>query len=65
MPKTQDTRKQRAAELMRLLESGPILFRGHGVERDEDAMHHMRIWIDSWIIPLVKDLVPELREKRE
>jgi len=66
-PKTNNTRQQRAVELMKMLERGPILFvRQPGVPfgvEDGEAEASVRIWLRSWIIPLVKQLVPELKEK--
>jgi hypothetical protein len=64
MPKVINTRKQKAAELLERLESGPS-FSDVAVPftTDEAAMHY-RVWSSSWIIPIVKELVPELKEKK-
>lgn len=58
------TRKQKAAELVRLLENGPSL---NHVRNDRftpgEAETQTRLWLDTWVKPLVEDLVPELRRK--
>lgn len=54
------TRKQRADELMRRLERGPSF--GHWQFTPAEAEARTRLWIDTWIIPIVKSLVPELKE---
>lgn len=54
--KVNNTRKQKAAELLRTLEQGPHLDCGR-----DDADRQVRTWLETWIIPRVKELVPELR----
>jgi hypothetical protein len=51
------TRKQKAEELLRRLERGPSI-------GDPAAEARVRLWIDTWITPIVTVLVPELRPKR-
>lgn len=59
------TRKQKAARLMELIERGPVLSDiGMSKYTPEEAMAATRRWLSSWVEPLVKDLVPELREKK-
>jgi len=56
------TRKERAAELMRMLWQGPSLgFPGREITRDE-AEAECRLWLRSWIMPEVRALVPELKD---
>lgn len=57
------TRKQKAKRLMELLDTGPSLHSFRGEYTPEEAMYSTRLWLDSWVKPLVHDLVPELREK--
>ena len=59
------TRKQKAAELMKLIEDGPILSSFTVDEfTTEEAQAQTRLWLASWVRPLVEDLVPELKEPR-
>lgn len=68
MPKVSNTRKQRAAELLRRLADGPA-FRGPSfvdeVFTTAKATEQFRLWCRSWILPEVKQLVPELRGKSQ
>lgn len=67
MPKVYDTRKQKAAELLRLVEQGPSFSHWNYAERkhpESTAKAHFKVWSESWVIPLVKELVPELRVKK-
>ncbi len=63
MPKTINTRKQRAEELLKRLSTGPAFFNDSigGPTTEESARKHYRLWAETWVIPLVKNLVPELR----
>jgi hypothetical protein len=62
MPKV--TRKQKAVELRCRLENGPA-FGFPGQEfTPEIAARDFRIWCNSWILPVVDELVPELRKKK-
>ena len=63
MPKCTNTRKDKSTELMRLLNDGPSLGKiGQNTLTTEEAEDGYRIWAQSWVIPLVKKLVPELKE---
>lgn len=68
MPKTTDTRKQKAIELLRMLESGPafsydVFPLENPNKPDNEISRSYRIWVNSWIIPIIKELIPELRKK--
>jgi hypothetical protein len=59
------TRKQHAAELLRLIENGPSL--GGlciGPFTHEEAMQRTKLWLATWVLPEVLALVPEARERR-
>jgi len=62
------TRKDKAAELARLVSQGPsfspFTFGGSdsGKPPHEVAMRQTQIWLDTWVRPLVRELVPELRD---
>jgi hypothetical protein len=64
MPKTSNTRKQRAAELLKKLTNGPAFDEtpGRPLSLDEIKSQY-RIWSESWILDELKELVPELRER--
>lgn len=61
------TRRQRAVELMNLLTAGPCI----GVPTDgaviacREAERECRLWIDTWITPLVRSLCKEVKEVAE
>ena len=59
------TRKQKAEELMRLVKNGPSLHSFYGKYTPEEAMGSTKLWLSSWVEPLVRELVPELRERGE
>lgn len=60
------TRKQKAQELVRLVTNGPSLFGIGGTQfTPREAEEQTRLWLSSWVEPLVKELVPELRKKQE
>lgn len=66
------TRNDKAKELMRLLTDGPSMslavfgcgpdHRRLTKEQEADIGTKIRLWHDSWVIPLVRDLVAELKE---
>ena len=64
--KIHDTRKQAAVELMQLLTEGPsfsdTFFVGEKFSQKE-ATDQFQLWSNTWVIPLVKRLVPEFRKK--
>ena len=56
------TRKQKALELLKILEVGPVLFTNNTcAPLSDDAKKQCQLWLRSWVIPAVKQLVPELR----
>lgn len=61
---TNQTRKDRAEELLRRLEKGPTLPFYMEAEAKKQAYESLRLWIQSWIVEEVKDLIPELRPKK-
>ena len=71
MPKTQGTRKQKAAQLLELVNRGPSftsLQPGIGnpdelniSQANGRAKQDYILWVDSWILPLLIKLVPELK----
>lgn len=66
MPKTIDTRKQQAAELVRILEQGPAfhkVFQSGMYFTPEQAKEQYDTWVRSWVLPPVKRLIPELKKK--
>lgn len=64
MPKTRNTRTQRANELHKMLQRGPSLgFRGETMTPDE-AERQVRQWLHSWVLSEALDLIPELRNRR-
>lgn len=66
MPKVTGTRKQKAHELIERLLRGPSLHYFTVEPTSEDQiMHDVRMWLETWIIPDVRDLVPELKAKPE
>jgi hypothetical protein len=64
MPKVIDTRKQKAKELLDMLERGPA-FSDTFCESFtvDEAKRQYQLWTNSWIIPVAKRLIPELKEK--
>lgn len=63
MPKVVGTRKQKAAELKEMLQRGPAFTNLQGGEyTTEEARQTFLQWSNTWIIPLVNELVPELRK---
>lgn len=66
MPKVYNTRKQKARELLERLERGPAFSHWREEEKkhpEQAAIDHYKNWAESWIIPVVVDLVYELRGK--
>lgn len=62
MPKTTNTRKQKAVELYKRLKRGPCLSdigsRGKG---PQDYERDYQNWASSWVLTEVRALIPELR----
>lgn len=64
MPKFFDRRIDKAKELLERLERGPS-FSDMAVEFTvKEAQEQFRLWCSTWIIPDVKELIPELKEKK-
>lgn len=66
MPKLHGTRKQRATELLTRIKRGPSIsapFDGSPLTPAE-VIRIYRGWIESWILPDLTDLVPELRDAK-
>lgn len=64
MPKITNTRKQRASELLARLERGPC-FDGNldwSSYTPSNAQEQYQLWVNSWIIGELIDLIPELRQ---
>ena len=54
------TRKQRALWLLELVEKGPASLELDGKVEPKQY----KLWVESWIIPELKRLIPELKEKK-
>lgn len=76
MPKVTDTRRQRAAELLRLATNGPStnlhfvkaaegLSEKQRSEIEQCYRDGYRLWSESWVLPLLKQLVPELKPRKK
>jgi hypothetical protein len=63
--KIHDTRKEKAATLLDRVTKGPSFSLGFPqsphVACTAEAQEAYRRWADTWILPLVKELVPELK----
>lgn len=64
MPKVEGTRKQKAKELLDRLTRGPSYSDIGRAFNVEEASSQYKMWAESWIIPEVLALVPELKVKR-
>lgn len=66
MPKVKNTRKQRAEQLVELLQKGPAFLEekeraaGSGDE-PHDLKWRYVLWVNTWVMPELRDLVPELK----
>ena len=62
MPKIYDTRKDKALALIRSVQQGPKLtnFDHHELTIEEFEQHY-KMWSQSWIIPALIELIPELK----
>lgn len=68
MPKVHDTRRQRANELLKHLERGPAFDEVTNKPWDDSwdgFPAQYKRWCESWIIPVVKELVPELKKGKQ
>jgi hypothetical protein len=67
MPKLYGTRKQRARELLERIKRGP----GFNVPMDgssltvEQVKDLYQLWVGSWVLEDLQDLIPELRKDAE
>lgn len=65
MPKVYDTRRHKAKALLDRLTRGPSFSSAPGEDLWEgEAARQFRNWSESWVLPVLKELVPELREKK-
>jgi len=65
MSRDNPTKRERAYELLRDLERGPsiadsLIEPKNGKECEE----RVQLWLQSWIIPRVKALIPQLQKKK-
>lgn len=72
MPKTTDTRKQRAAELLKRIQNGPAYYVNdlseHTISTKNaniQAAKTYKMWVNSWIIDELIALVPELKKEHD
>lgn len=58
------TRAKAAQELLRMATNGPHFspVAGNRALTPKEATESYRLWSESWILPLLRRLVPELRE---
>jgi len=69
MPVTYErTRKARAERLLKQLSRGPSFLQADPFipvhkELAAKLAYHYRLWVETWIIPEVEGLIPELRKK--
>ena len=65
MPKVIDTRKQRAAKLLERIERGPSFNPTTGEPlTTEEAQRLYRVWMQSWILEDLIDVIPELTQSQ-
>lgn len=66
MPKVTHTRTVRSEQLLERLKRGPAL--NHIMTSDaftpEQARQSVMLWLNTWVIPEVEDLIPELRKRQ-
>lgn len=61
------TRRVAAADLIRQLQRGPAVLSSDGghlsipKHHREQALEQYRLWVDTWVIPVIKRLVKEAR----
>lgn len=65
MSRAYGTRKERAARLLDLVKKGPSFSKGiwEGAFTEEKAAEQYKRWSESWVLGLVKELVPELKKR--
>lgn len=64
MSKVIGTRKLKATALMKTLELGPRIGASEKMISPEQARRECKLWLETWVIPEVKRLVPELRSQQ-
>jgi hypothetical protein len=69
MPKTHNTLKQQAVELLRMVERGPsfsdpTMFGRKWTDDGETPADQYKRWSDSYIVPKLLRLVPQLKSKQ-
>ena len=62
MQKERETRKEAAATLLKRATNGPF-FSGVSQDARAEATRVYQLWAETWVVPLLHRLVPELREK--
>jgi len=60
MPKVSDTKRDRAKKLFELIKSGPAF-----IQDNPGFSSSYELWVNSWILNDLVDLVPALREIRD
>jgi len=65
MPKNRDTRKDKAKKLLEMVLRGPStsfdIFK-HELPTDANINRQYKLWAKTWVVPLLKELVPELTQ---
>ena len=63
----EETRKYRAREVRRRLALSPCFSYaiGGGELTPAEAAHQYKLWVESWILPELDDLLPELRRDKQ
>ena len=68
MPRVTNTKKQRATQLLERLARGPAMRSVIGPLSDtavaEAAQASYQLWVKTWVLPEVRELVPELRNSK-
>ena len=59
------TRKQRAAELRKMVERGPSMFMGYEALTEAQFKYHYQLWVETWVLPELDNLIPELRQANQ
>jgi len=69
MPKITNTKKQRAEELFKRLKRGPQMvpliceeLPKTEKEMEQFFKENYNIWIETWILPEIKNLIPQLKK---
>jgi hypothetical protein len=66
--KVVNTRKQKIAELTRMIKDGPafssLIMPGGQFDQSMTSEDYQR-WAETWVMPLINDLVPELKKQKK